>query len=334
MSSPLLRVAGLTKHFPVQRGIVFRRTVAEVQAADDVSFEIASRETLGLVGESGCGKSTVARCVIRLIDPDAGSIEFAGEDITRVRGEHLRRLRREMQMMFQDPFASLNPRMTVSDIISEPLRVHGLWRDDGPKQVRELVERVGLAREHVDRYPHEFSGGQRQRIGIARALALRPKLIVCDEPVSAVDVSMRAQVLNLLSDLQEEFGLTYLFISHDLSVVRQVCDRVAVMYLGQIVEVASRDALFERALHPYTQALISAVPVPDPSLERRRKRIVLKGDVPSPQDPPSACRFHTRCWKAEEICEREKPALTVRCDEHPAACHFAEPRAPVVEAPA
>jgi oligopeptide/dipeptide ABC transporter ATP-binding protein len=334
MSEPLLRVTALTKHFPVERGVVFRRRVAEVHAADDVSFEIARGETLGLVGESGCGKSTVARCVMRLIDADSGDVEFNGEDITHIRGERLRKLRREMQMMFQDPFASLNPRMTVSDIIGEPLRVHGLWKDGGPRRVRELVERVGLAREHVDRYPHEFSGGQRQRIGIARALALRPQLIVCDEPVSAVDVSMRAQVLNLLSDLQEDFGLTYLFISHDLSVVRQVCDRVAVMYLGHIVEVASRDALFDRALHPYTQALISAVPVPDPVLERRRKRIVLKGDVPSPQEPPTACRFHTRCWKAEEVCAREKPALTTRCDEHPAACHFAEPRAPVIEAPA
>jgi oligopeptide/dipeptide ABC transporter ATP-binding protein len=328
----LLRVSRLTKHFPVERGVVFRRRVAEVHAVDDVSFEIAGGETLGLVGESGCGKSTVARCVMRLLDSDAGTIEFGGEDVTRVRGDRLRRLRREMQMIFQDPFASLNPRMTVGDIVAEPLRVHGLW--EGKRQVRDLLERVGLSSEHLDRYPHEFSGGQRQRIGIARALALRPKLIVCDEPVSAVDVSMRAQVLNLLAELQEEFRLTYLFISHDLSVVRQVCDRVAVMYLGHIVEVAGRDALFDKALHPYTQALISAVPVPDPSVERRRGRIVLTGDVPSPQDPPPACRFHTRCWKAEEICEREKPELVVRCGEHEAACHFAQPRAPVVEAPA
>jgi oligopeptide/dipeptide ABC transporter ATP-binding protein len=326
VTAPLVRVAGLTKHFPVERGVVFRHRVAEVHAADDVGFEIASGSTLGLVGESGCGKSTVARCLMRLIDADSGTIAFAGEDITRVSGDRLRRLRREMQMIFQDPYASLNPRMTVGDIVAEPLRVHGMWRDGGPGRVRELLDKVGLAREHVDRYPHEFSGGQRQRIGIARALALRPKLVVCDEPVSAVDVSMRAQVLNLLSDLQDEFGLTYLFISHDLSVVRHVCDRVAVMYLGHIVETADRDALFRRALHPYTQALISAVPVPDPLVERRRKRIVLKGDVPSPQDPPPACRFHTRCWKAQDVCEREKPELVVRCDDHPAACHFAEPR--------
>jgi oligopeptide/dipeptide ABC transporter ATP-binding protein len=334
MSAPLLAVRGLTKHFPVARGIVFRRTVAECHAVDDVGFEVAHGETLGLVGESGCGKTTVARLVLRLCDADAGTITFDGADITHAKGEHLRRLRNQMQMIFQDPFASLNPRMTVSDIIAEPLRIHGRWDRGGHRAVRELLERVGLAREHAERFPHEFSGGQRQRIGIARALALRPKLIVCDEPVSALDVSMRAQILNLLSDLQDEFDLTYLFISHDLSVVRQVCDRVAVMYLGQIVEIAERDALFERALHPYTQALISAIPVPDPVLERRRRRIVLEGDVPNPLEPPPACRFNTRCWKAEEICETDAPELAVRCDEHPAACHFAQPRAPVVEAPA
>ncbi len=334
MSEVLLRAEGLVKHFPVQRGVVLRRTVAECHAADGVSFDIAPGETLGLVGESGCGKSTVARLLLRLIDVDEGRIEFAGEDITHADGDRLRHLRREMQIMFQDPFASLNPRMTVSGIVAEPLRIHGLWDGGGPALVRELLERVGLGAEHADRFPHEFSGGQRQRIGIARALALRPKLIVCDEPVSALDVSMRAQILNLLNELQDDFGLTYLFISHDLSVVRQVCDRVAVMYLGKIVEVAERDALFDKALHPYTQALISAVPIPDPKLERARRRIVLKGDVPSPLEPPPACRFHTRCWKAEDICESEEPALSVRCGEHPAACHFAEPKAPVVEAPA
>ncbi len=334
VTESLLRVERLVKHFPVQQGIVFKRTIAEVHAVDGVSFELTPRETFGIVGESGCGKTTLARLVMRLLEPDAGTITFEGEDITRVGGERLRRLRLQMQLIFQDPFASLDPRMTVGDIVAEPLHIHGLWGDDGPRRVRELIDRVGLAPEHADRYPHEFSGGQRQRIGIARSLALRPKLVVCDEPVSALDVSMRAQILNLLTDLQSEFGLTYLFISHDLSVIRQVCDRVAVMYLGQIVEIADRDALFDRALHPYTQALISAIPIPDPLLERRRRRIVLHGDVPSPQDPPAACRFHTRCFKAEDICEREEPALVVRCDEHPAACHFAEPRAPIVESPA
>jgi len=327
VTSPLLSVSGLVKRFPVQQGIVFRHTVAEVHAVDGVSFELAPGETFGIVGESGCGKTTVARLVMRLLEADQGTISFAGDDITHVRGEKLRALRREMQIIFQDPFASLNPRMTVGEIVAEPLHIHGLWKDGGPRRVGALLDHVGLAREHADRYPHEFSGGQRQRIGIARALALHPKLVVCDEPVSALDVSMRAQILNLLTHLQEEYGLTYLFISHDLSVVRQVCDRVAVMYLGQVVEIAERDALFDRALHPYTQALISAIPIPDPELERKRRRIVLKGDVPSPQEPPSACRFHTRCFKAEEICSRDEPALTVRCDEHPAACHFAEPRA-------
>jgi len=334
VTEALLHAEGLVKHFPVLHGVVFRRAIAEVHAVDGVSFDISPGETFGVVGESGCGKTTVARLITRLVETDQGSITFDGEDITHVRGERLRRLRLKMQIIFQDPFASLNPRMTVGDILAEPLHIHGMWKDGGPRRVRELLDRVGLAAEHADRYPHEFSGGQRQRIGIARALAVHPKLVVCDEPVSALDVSMRAQILNLLKQLQEEFGLTYLFISHDLSVVRQVCDRVAVMYLGQVVEVAERDALFDRALHPYTQALISAIPIPDPELERKRKRIVLQGDVPSPQDPPSACRFHTRCFKAQEICERDEPELVQRCDDHPAACHFAEPRAPVVESPA
>jgi oligopeptide/dipeptide ABC transporter ATP-binding protein len=326
----LLRADGLVKHFPVLEGIVFRRAVAHVHAVDGVSFAIAPRETFGIVGESGCGKTTIARLVTRLVEADRGTITFEGDDITHVRGERLRRLRLQMQIIFQDPFASLNPRMTVGDIVAEPLRIHGMWKDGGPSRVRKLLDLVGLAAGHTERYPHEFSGGQRQRIGIARALALHPKLVVCDEPVSALDVSMRAQILNLLKDLQEEFGLTYLFISHDLSVVRQVCDRVAVMYLGQVVEIAERDALFDRALHPYTQALISAIPIPNPELERKRKRIVLQGDVPSPQEPPVACRFHTRCFKAQEICERVEPELVRRCDDHPAACHLAEPRAPMV----
>jgi oligopeptide/dipeptide ABC transporter ATP-binding protein len=334
MSEPIVRVAGLVKHFPMTRGVVFRRRIGQCHAVDGVDFDIVRGETFGLVGESGCGKTTVARLLLRLVDPDDGRIEFDGDDITHAHGERLRRLRREMQMIFQDPFASLNPRMTVGDIVGEPLRIHGLWSDGGPGRVRELIDRVGLGSECADRYPHEFSGGQRQRIGIARALALQPALIVCDEPVSALDVSMRAQILNLLADLQAEYGLTYLFISHDLSVVRQICHRVAVMYLGQVVEVAERDSLFEKALHPYTQALMSAVPVPDPTVEGRRKRIVLEGDVPNPMRPPPACRFHTRCWKAEEICRVEEPPLVVRCDEHPAACHFAEPRSSVVEAPA
>ena len=334
MTETLLSVRNVTKHFPVEKGIVFRKTVAEVHAVDDVSFDITPGETLGIVGESGCGKTTLARLALRLIDVDAGTITFRGDDITHWKGDRLRSLRQEMQVIFQDPFASLNPRMTVSELVGEALRVHGRFDNGGQREVRDLIARVGLSPDHEDRYPHEFSGGQRQRIGIARAIALRPKLIVCDEPVSALDVSMRAQILNLLDDLQEDFGLTYLFISHDLSVIRQVCDRVAVMYLGQMVETAERDALFERALHPYTQALISAIPVPDPVIERRRKRIVVQGDVPSPQDQPSACRFHTRCWKAEEICEQQTPALEVRCGEHPAACHFAQPRDPILEEPA
>ena len=328
MTTPLISVKNVTKHFPVEQGIVFKKTIAEVHAVDDVSFDIMPGQTLGIVGESGCGKTTLARVALRLIDVDSGTITFEGQDITHVKGDRLRALRREMQLIFQDPFASLNPRMTVGEIVGEALRVHDQFGQTGNRSVRELIERVGLSPDHVDRYPHEFSGGQRQRIGIARAIALRPKLVVCDEPVSALDVSMRAQILNLLDDLQDDFGLTYLFISHDLSVVRQVCDRVAVMYLGQIVEHGERDELFDKALHPYTQALISAIPVPDPTVERRRQRIVLQGDVPSPQEPPPACRFHTRCWKAEDICEEQEPELMVRCDEHPAACHFAEPRAP------
>jgi len=325
----LLKVTDLVKRFPVERRILFPSRGAAVHAVDGVSFSIAPGETFGLVGESGCGKTTTARLILRLLQATAGKVEFDGVDITKLRGQDLRQLRRQIQLIFQDPFASLNPRMKVSQIVGEPLVSQGRWRDGGRARVAELLERVGFDPDHADRYPHEFSGGQRQRIGIARALAVSPRLIVCDEPVSALDVSMRAQVLNLLRDLQGDLGLTYLFISHDLSVVRQVCDRVAVMYLGKVVEVADRDALFGRALHPYTQALISAAPVPDPEIETVRRRIVLEGEVPSPLHPPPGCRFHTRCWKAVDLCRCEEPELTVRLDDHPASCHFPERRAAV-----
>ena len=320
----LIRVTDLVKHFPITRGVVLRHEIGRVHAVDGISFTVRKGETLGLVGESGSGKSTTARLLLRLIDPTAGRIELEGQDITHVRGERLRAARQEMQMIFQDPYASLDPRMTVRDIVGEPLVIWDRWRGNGPRVVAELLERVGLNPDHADRYPHEFSGGQRQRIGVARALALRPKLIICDEPVSALDVSVRAQILNLLADLQRDFDLTYLFISHDLSVVRQVADRVVVMYLGKIMEIGKRDELYERPSHPYTQALVSAVPIPDPTLERARERIVLKGDIPSPTDPPSGCRFRTRCWKAQEICAQEEPALVDRGQGHPSACHFAE----------
>ncbi|HJV09777.1 MAG TPA: oligopeptide/dipeptide ABC transporter ATP-binding protein [Acidimicrobiales bacterium] len=327
----LVEVRDLVKHYPIRSGIVFRHDVGAVKAVDGISFDLEAGETFALVGESGCGKSTTARCVLRLIEPTSGSITFDGEDITHAGAGRMRALRREMQMIFQDPFASLNPRMTVRGILREPFAIHGL---DVDGKVEALLDMVGLLPEHASRYPHEFSGGQRQRVGIARAIALDPKLVVCDEPVSALDVSIRAQVLNLLEDLQGRLGLTFLFIAHDLSVVRHIAKRVAVMYLGTIVETAPTDELFERPSHPYTQALISAVPVPDPNRERSRRRILVSGDVPSPINPPSGCRFRTRCPKfANELSEGERqrcidepPALVDRGVGHPAACHYAEAR--------
>ncbi len=328
----LVRVQNLVKHFPITSGLLIQRQVAAVQAVDGLNFTVRRGETLGLVGESGCGKSTTARLVMRLLDPTSGTIEFDGVDITTLKGDKLRTVRRGMQMIFQDPFASLNPRMTVRDIVGEPLVIWDQWHDGGPERVSELLRTVGLNPTHAGRFPHEFSGGQRQRIGVARALAMRPKLVVCDEPVSALDVSVRAQILNLLTDLQHDLNLTYLFISHDLSVVRQVCQRVAVMYLGMLMEIADRTEMYEKPAHPYTQALLSAVPIPNPGKERGRRRIILKGDLPSPINPPSGCRFRTRCWKfAGELSEAEQsrcinevPALEDRGVGHPVACHYAK----------
>ena len=327
----LLTVTGLTKHFPVTRGIIFRHRVGLVRSVEDVSFSVAAGETLGIVGESGCGKTTTARMIVRLIEPTAGQIMFDGHDITHLRQGAIRPLRREVQMIFQDPYSSLNPRHNVGTIVGAPYRLQKVKTDRGIRQsVQELLELVGLNPEHYNRYPHEFSGGQRQRIGIARTLALRPKLIVADEPVSALDVSIQAQVINLLEDLQNELGLTYVIIAHDLSVIRHVCDRVAVMYLGSLVELAGRDDLYTRPRHPYTVALLSAVPSPEPvsraadGRRERRERIRLAGDVPSPLNPPPACRFHTRCWKAQDICKTEAPPLVQRAPGHLAACHFPE----------
>jgi peptide/nickel transport system ATP-binding protein/oligopeptide transport system ATP-binding protein len=321
----LLRVEGLVKHFPIKAG-VFKHTVGQVRAVDGVDIVVHNGETVGIVGESGCGKTTLGRTIMKLIEPTDGQIIFDGRDITNLKRRQMRPVRRDVQIVFQDPYASLNPRMTVRDIVSEPLRIHGLYRGaEGRRRVEELLRTVGLSPEHANRFPHEFSGGQRQRIGVARALALNPRMLVLDEPVSALDVSIQAQVVNLLAQLQNEFGLTYLFIAHDLSVVRHVSDRVAVMYLGKIVEVGSRKAIYETPMHPYTQALLSAVPIESPDQRGKRSRIVLEGDVPSPANPPSGCRFRTRCWKAQEICAEEEPALIPRAGgEHPVACHFAE----------
>jgi oligopeptide transport system ATP-binding protein len=320
----LLRVEGLTMHFPIMRGVV-RRQVGAVKAVDGVSFDVLRGETFGLVGESGCGKSTTGRTILQLYRPTAGSVTYDEMDLAQLKGEELRRLRPRMQMIFQDPFASLNPRMTVGGIVAEPLVIHtSMSRSERDERVRELLELVGLNPKFDRRYPHEFSGGQRQRIGVARALALNPEFIICDEPISALDVSVQAQVVNLLEDLQEKFGLTYLFIAHDLSMVRHISTRVAVMYLGKLMELAPRDEVYENPLHPYTQALLSAVPVPDPAVEAERKRIILEGDVPSPAAPPPGCVFNTRCPLAEDICRQKIPDYREVMPGHYVACHLVE----------
>jgi oligopeptide/dipeptide ABC transporter ATP-binding protein len=327
-SAPLLEVVDLVKEFPVRTGLL-GTPVAAVHAVSGVSFTIERGQALGLVGESGCGKTTTGRLVMRLLEPTAGAIRVHGEDVAGLRSRALRELRRRVQIVFQDPSASLNPRMTVHAIVGEPLRVHGRYRNGGRARVGELLELVGLDPDHAHRFPAELSGGQRQRVGIARALALEPELLVLDEPVSALDVSIQAGIVNLLQDLRAELGVAYLFIAHDLALVRHVCDAIAVMYLGKIVEQGPVAEVYARPAHPYTQALLSAVPVPDPRRQRHRERILLEGDVPSPVAPPSGCRFRTRCWLAQDVCAAEEPALVARDVGHPVACHFAQPRAVV-----
>lgn len=322
-SEVLLQVRDLVKYFPIMRGTLIQRQVGAVKAVDGISFDIFRGETLGLVGESGCGKSTAGRTILQLYRPTSGSVLFEGVDLVKLKGEDLRKMRRRMQMIFQDPYASLNPRMTVGQIISEPLVIHGVANGkEAQERAEELLRLVGLNPAYTNRYPHEFSGGQRQRVGVARALALEPAFIVCDEPISALDVSVQAQVVNLLEDLQSQMGLTYLFIAHDLSMVRHISNRIAVMYLGVIVELADRHELYNHPLHPYTQALLSAVPIPDPVIEARRQRIILKGDVPSPINPPSGCRFRTRCPLADTICAEQRPEFREVQSGHWVACHM------------
>jgi oligopeptide transport system ATP-binding protein len=320
----LLEVRNLKMYFPITRGIVIQRHVGDIKAVDDISFHVRKGETLGLVGESGCGKSTTGRAILQLYRPTGGQVLFKGEDLCQMKGETLRRKRREMQMIFQDPYASLNPRMTVGSIISEPLEVHNILssRKERQERVQELLKVVGLNPYFVNRYPHEFSGGQRQRIGVARALAVNPEFIVCDEPISALDVSIQAQIINLLQDLQSEFGLTYLFIAHDLSVVRHISDRIAVMYLGKLMELADRDELYNNPMHPYSQALLSAVPIPDPVIEEKRQRTILEGDVPSPANPPQGCNFNTRCPKVMDICHTKDPDFKDVGNGHYVACYL------------